>query len=90
MSKAWAGGSTRWWRKIRAAVLLQNQVDNNGRCTLQIPDVCTGRADCVHHTLGKDTTGDDPRYLVAACTACNLHIGEPTKHDPQPRPMTKW
>lgn len=90
MSNSWKGGSTRRWRTIRRAVLLQNQADNAGRCTLQIPGVCIGQADTVHHTLGKATTGDDPRYLAAACTDCNLHIGDPSKRDPQPRPATRW
>lgn len=90
MSNNWKGGSTRRWRKIRRAILNANLLDNAGRCTLQIPGICTGRATCVHHTHGKATTGDDPRYLTAACTECNLHVGDPSKHDPQPRPMTRW
>lgn len=43
-----------------------------------------------HHTRGRSVTGDDPRYLVASCAACNLHIGEPGRHDPQPRPVSRW
>jgi 5-methylcytosine-specific restriction endonuclease McrA len=90
VSTAWKGGSTRRWRKIRAAVLAANEIENGGRCTLTIPGVCTGRADTVHHTHGKAVTGDDPQYLQATCRACNLHVGEPGKNDPQPRPMTRW
>lgn len=78
----WRGGSTRRWRRVRAAVLAANLSANHGRCRLGVAGVCTGRADTVHHTHGRARTGDDPRYLVAACTACNLHIGDPTTHPP--------
>lgn len=45
----------------------------------------------MHHTHGKAVTGDDPRYLVAACEACNLHIGDPTQHDDPPnKAVTRW
>lgn len=105
MSTAWKGGSTRRWRAIRAAVLEENLASNGGRCRLQIPTVCTRRANTAHHTLGKAITGDDPAHLIAACRDCNLHIGDPQKHnpqcelcaqrpanvlDPEPRPSTRW
>ena len=91
MSRSWAGGSTTAWRKLRASVLEDNLLNNGGWCVLNIPGVCTGPATCAHHTQGRAVTGDDPRHLVAACEACNLHIGDPTKHaDPAPRPLTKW
>lgn len=52
---------------------------------------CMGTADCVHHTRGKQVTGWDMAYMVAACTPCNLRVGEPDRtHDPEPRPMTTW
>lgn len=86
MSKSWTGGSTRAWRKIRTQILARDSY----RCQVKIEGICTTRATCVHHTLGRSTTGDDPRYLVAACDPCNLHIGDPTKHDPQPTPRTRW
>ncbi|MGH2671104.1 MAG: HNH endonuclease, partial [bacterium] len=85
MSTSWAKGSTRAWRKLRARILDQNQRDNQGKCTLQLEDVCTGQADTVHHTLGRAITGDDPRYLVAACMACNRNIGEPKRTSPAHR-----
>ncbi len=45
----------------------------------------------VHHTLGREVTGDgDMRYLVTACRTCNVATGDPTRHDPAPRPMTEW
>lgn len=105
MSKGWKGGSTRRWRTIRAAVLEQNLATNGGRCTLQIPGICAGRADTVHHRHGRAITGDDPEHLDATCTPCNLHIGDPRAHnpacprcaerpantlDPEPRPATRW
>jgi hypothetical protein len=79
VSRAWAKGSTRRWRRLRAVILANNAATNQGRCNLSLPDVCTGQADTVHHTLGKDVTGDDPRYLMATCRACNLSIGDPRK-----------
>lgn len=90
MSKAWAGGSTTAWRKTRALVLANNQATNGGRCTLAIPDMCTGQATQVHHTLGRNVTGDDPRYLAATCAECNQHVGDPTKHNPQPKLISRW
>lgn len=105
MSRGWKGGSTRAWRRTRAAVLEQNLFDTGGRCTLQIPTICTGRANTAHHTKGREITGDDPEYIIATCTDCNLHIGHPPSHDPvcplcaqrpanlldpEPRPSTKW
>jgi hypothetical protein len=95
MSKAWAGGSTRQWRRVRAAVLAHNRLPkrlggNDGLCVRAIPDVCTGQATQVHHTLGRAVTGDDPRYLEATCAPCNQHIGEPRTHEPQPKIRSRW
>lgn len=104
MTNGWRGGSSRQWRRVRAAVLAANP---DGRCRVRVAGVCTGRADTVHHTHGRARTGDDPAFLVASCTACNLHIGDPSTHpttcdacadvtvgpragDPRPRPMTRW
>jgi 5-methylcytosine-specific restriction endonuclease McrA len=83
MSKGWEGGSTRAWRKVRAAILERDQ----HRCQLQVEGICKTLADCVHHLKGKQF-GDDPAYLVAACTPCNLHVGDPNQgtSDPDPRP----
>jgi hypothetical protein len=95
MSRAWASGSTRRWRRIRAHVLAHNLLPpskggNNGQCTQQIEGVCTGRATQVHHTQGRAITGDDPAYLTATCAPCNLAIGNPVTHDPAPRQVTQW
>ncbi|MBQ1061322.1 hypothetical protein [Micromonospora sp. C41] len=97
MSKNWAGGSTRRWRTIRANVLLRDKgkgcrAHRDGWCDRAPGDhTCTDTQDVVHHTRGKAVTGDDPRYLVAACEACNGHIGDPTQHeDPPNKAVTKW
>lgn len=84
-SKNWSGGSTRAWRKLRQRILDRD----NHVCQMKITGICTYRADCVHHLNGK-ANGDDPKYLVSSCTACNLHIGDPTRTstDPEPLPFT--
>lgn len=89
MSRSWAGGSTSRWRKLRAAILLANQAENRGRCQLAIPNVCEGQASQVHHIKGK-AHGDDPKWLVACCQACNLHVGNPMRHNPAPRRVSRW
>lgn len=87
MSRAWARGSTRKWRKIRAQILQRDAYE----CQIRRQGTCTKAADCVHHVLGKGPSGDDPQWLVAACTPCNLAIGQPTQTtDPEPRRMTQW
>lgn len=86
MSRAWKRGSTRAWRRTRAAVLARD----GHTCRLQLAG-CTGRAVHVHHVHGRAVTGDDPAYLVAACASCNLSVGEPSRHaDPAPTPRTEW
>lgn len=85
MSRAWQGGSTRAWRRTRAAVLLRDGY----RCQLTLHG-CTIRADQVHHTAGRATTGDHPDHLVAACAHCNRTVGDPTTTDPTPTPRTTW
>ena len=88
MSGGWGNGSTRAWRKIRLFVLNRD----GWTCRLAIPGVCAVKANCVHHTLGRAVTGDNPAFLVAACTPCNLKIGEPgrprgrTRRVPRPAP----
>jgi len=84
MSRGWKGGSTRAWRTTRALVL---QRDHH-LCRLRL-DGCTTLATCVHHTRGK-AAGDDPAHLMAACASCNLKIGDPAKHNPPARSVTKW
>jgi hypothetical protein len=93
----WEAGSTRHWRTIRAYVL-----QRDGRCRAHADGwcaragrttshECTGRPEHAHHVLGRSKTGDDPRYIVAACAACNLYIGDPTQHgDPPLTTITTW
>jgi hypothetical protein len=87
--------STRAQRELYARVLLRDQY----RCQLHYPGEwtvrgghtrhCMGVADCIHHTRGPAV--EDPAHLVAACTPCNLKVGEPsTTVDLPPRPMTTW
>lgn len=95
MSKSWAGGSTRAWRKVREFVLARDGY----QCQVRLPG-CSGRAPLTggpgvaghaHHTLGREVSGDDVRWIVAACVSCNLKIGDPTKRpDPAPKPRTNW
>jgi hypothetical protein len=104
MSKLWSRVSARPWRRIRAHVLARDgyrcRAHNDGWCAKaarSTPHQCTGRAELygphsghAHHTRGK-AYGDDPRFIVAACQACNLHIGDPAKGaDPTPKPVTRW
>lgn len=85
MSRSWAGGSTRAWRRIRALVLARDGY----RCRLKLPG-CTTVANQVHHTGAREVTGDNPNHLVAACQHCNLAVGDPRSHDPNPQPRTRW
>ena len=89
MSRSWRGGSTRQWRKIRKAILTANQDENAGRCALAVPGVCTGTAEQVHHVRGK-AYGDRALDLVAVCRSCNLHVGNPSRISPAPRPSSNW
>lgn len=74
-----------------AEILADNEATNHGLCTLAVPDVCTGKATCVHHTLGIKVTGHDRRYLAAACSPCNQHVGDPSAHpDPPHLEVTRW
>ena len=81
----WEGGSTWRWRKIRRQVLDRDR----WLCQVKIEGTCKHKADCVHHLLGK-AQGDNPADLVASCTPCNLHIGNPARNDPAPRSRTVW
>lgn len=84
MSKAWAGGSTRAWRKLRAEVLFRD----GGLCQLML-EGCEVYADQVHHRKGKGIS-ENPADLEAACGTCNNTAGDPTKADPEPEPNTQW
>ena len=90
MSVGWSGGSTRRWRRIRAEVLAENQATRGGVCGVGVEGVCTGQATQVHHTLGIRVTGEDKRYLIATCGACNRHIGDPLRNRVEPKRISKW
>ena len=49
-----------------------------------------GRPMTAHHTLGRAVTGDDIRHLVASCAVCNGFIGQPQRHNPQPKRVSRW
>lgn len=85
VSRSWEGGSTRAWRRVRALVLARD----GHRCRLQL-EVCTTVATHVHHTLGREVSGDDPAMLMASCAPCNLKVGDPRSLDPAPRPKGWW
>ena len=55
------------------------------------PHVCTHRPEAAHHYLGRKITGDDQRYIVSSCNACNLAIGDPSaRTDPPGKGYTQW
>lgn len=88
VSEGWKNGSTWAWRKTRKQILQRDM----HRCQLRL-EGCRVIADCVHHTHGRSVTGDDPAYLVAACTPCNLKVGDPqgrVSKDPQFQPHKQW
>lgn len=85
MSKTWQKGSTRAWRRKRLLVLERDGY----RCQLKL-EGCTGRATHVHHTVGREVSGDNIAHLVASCAACNLKVGDPRRHDPKMQPRTRW
>lgn len=75
MSKGWAGGSTRAYRKLRAFVLLRD----NYQCQLNIDGVCLSVGDQLHHLDGVNAGKVcPPDRAVAACGPCNTHVGDPT------------
>lgn len=92
MSKAWAGGSTRAWRRVRAFVLGRDgqrcQVGPQRRARGE-RDVCTVVATQGHHLDGK-AAGDDPNRVVASCGPCNLAEGDVTARDPEPTVRAWW
>ena len=71
-------------------MLARDSVRGVPMCQLRMAGVCTTVATCVHHVKGRAVTGDDPRWLVAACDECNLAVGDPATHTPQAKKVTKW
>ncbi|MFD4990781.1 HNH endonuclease [Cellulosimicrobium cellulans] len=82
MSRSWAAGSTRQWRKLREAVLARDGY----RC--QVPkgaDVCGEHATHVDHIVPLADGGQkwDPMNCRASCASCNLSRGtQATKAGP--------
>lgn len=86
MSKAWQGGSTRRWRRVRAAVLQRDQ----GRCQVQ-GQGCTGAATTVDHIVPRSLGGGDALdNLRASCQWCNASRGNETRTNPRPRRISRW
>ena len=66
MSKAWKGGSTTAWRRVRALVLARDGY----RCRLALPGgVCTGLATQV--SVGLSTLSTDQRTSYAHASVDN-------------------
>lgn len=105
MSALRAGGSTRQWRRIRAAVLDRDR----GRCMFPgwepidpgtwaalvdepLAGVCGKPATCVDHVTGRVAGGGDtPLNLRAACTGHNgAKAAEDKKAGSGSRPAKRW
>lgn len=61
--------------------------------TIRVSPDCAG-ADLsqlqAHHVRGRAETGDDPRWMLAACSACNQATGDPRRRDAPPLRVTRW
>jgi 5-methylcytosine-specific restriction endonuclease McrA len=93
-SRNWPNGSPAGWRKVRKQVLERDGY----QCQIGLQG-CTVHATHVHHTIGRDVTGDNPAFLVAACEHCNKKTGDPRRisrgsgrvsRDPDWQPHKKW
>jgi hypothetical protein len=74
------------YRVKRKQMMAENVLNNSGKCTLAIPDVCTGTATQAHHTLGVCAGLLGP--IVPACGPCNTRLGDVTKgKDPVGGPL---
>lgn len=88
MSRGWATGSTRAWRKFRSEILFRD----GGLCQLKL-EGCAVYANQVHHKRGvKAGLIPNPDDACAACASCNTKVGDPTANtDPAPNPpRTNW
>ena len=88
MSKAWAGGSTRAWRRYRRTILNRDA----HQCRLQLPG-CRTIATEVHHLDGvrAGLMPTNSERCIAACQPCNGKAGDPTTTSPPPAPpSTNW
>lgn len=92
MSNVWARGSSAEWRRTREEVMEAYRDPLTGvvKCQIAHQDICTGVATSVHHTRSRRIHGDDKRWLLPACQACNNREGSPESGDPEPTPGTQW
>lgn len=91
-----SGSNGAAWRALsgaeRGAIRAELFRTKGTRCLVALPKVCTGRAEHAHHTGDwRVVSVRDMRFIVPACKACNLAVGDPGKGDPEPRPSrTNW
>lgn len=73
MSRAWRGGSTRAWRRVRPYVLARD----GATCRKPKGDgICGAPATTAGHIIPRCDGGtDDPANLRAECAACNYAGG---------------
>ena len=66
------------------------------RCALRGHGPCALCAGQAHHIHGRASgcagcAADHPDHLIAACRACNLHVGDPSRDaDPPNKGVTTW
>lgn len=88
MSRAWAGGSSRKWRKLRETVLARDGY----LCQVPVPGggVCGARATHVDHIVALADGGPrwDPANCRAACAPCNLSRGTQARAAGPTAPVT--
>lgn len=94
------GGTTRAWTRTREAVLLRDRyicqiaIAGEWRTKEGKKRRCLVRADCAHHIHGWSRCAgckqDLLSHLQAACTPCNLKVGEPKQPKVKGRSSTKW
>lgn len=77
MSRGWAGGSTRRWRRDRALCLAENQATNRGRCRAGLD----GTRPCPRHPQGGPGGAPCSPCTGVATQAHHPH-GQPTHHVP--------
>lgn len=91
MSDAWAGGSTRAWRKLRAHVLMRDghlcqipeHPETPDHLRAKLRRDCTKTATHVHHLDGREAgLIVPPTRLTSSCESCNLTLGDPTRFSP--------
>lgn len=69
--------------RLRQIVLERDQY----RCQLRLPG-CTLTATQADHVHPRETHGDGPENLRAACRHCNISRGKPGRNDPDP--ISRW